>query len=134
MKGSHWHWYNMKKRFCFLQEKVLSFGPNRTVEVRSNNSAEPNVWSVTNSLTNGNRHLYNYRYVIIYLPETWFKLVQRATKIEYGNSLRHIFDPESHRSLTALNYWKKKMMQWGEKSNFAEQSWFLCVKCIRYLV
>ena len=37
----------MKKRFCFLQEKVLSFGPNRTVEVRSNSAAEPNVWLVT---------------------------------------------------------------------------------------
>ena len=82
------------------------------------------------SMTNRNCHLYNYRYVNIYLPETWFKLVQRATKIEYENSLRHIFDPESHRSLTALNYWKKKMMQWGEKSNFAEQSWFLCVKYV----
>ena len=30
-----------------LQKKVLPFGPNRTVEVRPNSSAEPNVWSVT---------------------------------------------------------------------------------------
>ena len=33
--------------FCVLQKKVLSFGPNRTVEVRLNSSAEPNVWSIT---------------------------------------------------------------------------------------
>ena len=35
------------KKFCVLQKKVLSFGPNRTVEVRPNSSAEPNVQSVT---------------------------------------------------------------------------------------
>ena len=35
------------KKFCVLQKKVLSFGPNRTVEVRPNSSAEPNVRSVT---------------------------------------------------------------------------------------
>jgi hypothetical protein len=38
---------NMKKKFCVLQKKVQSFGPNRSVEVRPNGSAEPNVWSVT---------------------------------------------------------------------------------------
>ena len=27
---------NRKKEFCVLQKKVLSFGPNRTVEVRPN--------------------------------------------------------------------------------------------------
>jgi hypothetical protein len=36
-----------KKKFCVLQKKVLSFGPNRTLEVRPNSSAEPNVRSVT---------------------------------------------------------------------------------------
>ena len=36
-----------KKKFCVLQKKVLSFGPNRTVEVRPNSSAEPNVRSIT---------------------------------------------------------------------------------------
>ena len=30
-----------------IQKKVLSFGPNRTVEVRPNSSAEPSVRSVT---------------------------------------------------------------------------------------
>ena len=39
---------NTKKKFCVLQKKVLSFGPNRTVEVWPNISAEPNVQSVTN--------------------------------------------------------------------------------------
>ena len=38
---------NKKKRFCVLQKKVLSFGPNRTVEVLPNSSAEPNVRSFT---------------------------------------------------------------------------------------
>ena len=37
----------MKKRFCVLQKKVLSFGPNRTVKVRPNSSTEPNVRSIT---------------------------------------------------------------------------------------
>jgi hypothetical protein len=36
-----------KKKFCVLQKKVLSFGPNRIVEVRPNSWAEPNVQSVT---------------------------------------------------------------------------------------
>ena len=40
---------NTKKKFCVLQKKVLSFGPNRTVEVRPNSSAEPNVRSVTSA-------------------------------------------------------------------------------------
>ena len=39
----------MKKKFCVLQKKVLSFGPNRTVEVRPNSSAEPNVRLITNT-------------------------------------------------------------------------------------
>ena len=39
---------NKKKKFCVLQKKVLSFGPNRTVEVRLNSSAKPKVRSVTN--------------------------------------------------------------------------------------
>jgi hypothetical protein len=39
-----------KKRFCVLQKKVLSFGPNRTVEVQPHCSAEPNVGSVTSWL------------------------------------------------------------------------------------
>ena len=34
----------IEKRFCALQKKVLSFGPNRTVEVWPNSSAETNVW------------------------------------------------------------------------------------------
>ena len=34
---------NMNKKFCVLQKKVLSFGPNRTVEVRTNSSAKPNT-------------------------------------------------------------------------------------------
>ena len=38
---------NTKKKFCVLQKKVLSFGPNRAVEVRPNSSAEPNVRSIT---------------------------------------------------------------------------------------
>ena len=37
----------IQKKVCVLQKKVLSFGPNRTVEVRRNSSAEPNVRSVT---------------------------------------------------------------------------------------
>ena len=37
----------IQKKFCVLQKKVLSFGPNRTVEVRPNSSAEPNVWLIT---------------------------------------------------------------------------------------
>ena len=41
--------FNTKKKFCVLQKKVLSFGPNRTVQVRPNSSAEPNVRSVTTS-------------------------------------------------------------------------------------
>ena len=41
--------YGKRKMFCVLQKKVLSFGPNRTVEVCLNGSAEPNIWSVTNS-------------------------------------------------------------------------------------
>ena len=28
--------YNMERKFCVLRKKVLSFGPNRTVEVRPN--------------------------------------------------------------------------------------------------
>ena len=36
----------MKKVLCSA-EKVLSFGPNRTVEVWPNSSAEPNVWLIT---------------------------------------------------------------------------------------
>ena len=44
----------MKKKFCVLQKKVLSFGPNRTVEVRLNSLAELNVWSVTKT---HNEHL-----------------------------------------------------------------------------
>ena len=36
------------KRFFVLQTKVLSFGPNRTVEVLPNSLAKPNVRSVTN--------------------------------------------------------------------------------------
>ena len=35
------------KKFCVLQKKVLSFWLNRTVEVRPNSSAKPNVRSVT---------------------------------------------------------------------------------------
>ena len=46
---------NTKKKFCVLQKKVLSFGPNRTVEVRPNSSAEPNVRSVTK------RHRYTWK-------------------------------------------------------------------------
>ena len=42
---------NMKKKFCVLQKKVLSFGRNRTVEVRLNSSAKPNVCSVTTKST-----------------------------------------------------------------------------------
>ena len=38
---------HVKEKFGVLQKKVLSFGPNRTVEVRPNSSAEPNVRSVT---------------------------------------------------------------------------------------
>ena len=38
----------IQKKFCVLQKKVLSFGPNRTVEVRPNSSAEPNVRWITN--------------------------------------------------------------------------------------
>ena len=38
-----------KKKFCVLQKKVLSFGPNRTVEVRPNSLAGPNIRSVTTS-------------------------------------------------------------------------------------
>ena len=30
-----------------MQKKVLSFEPNRTVEVWPKSSAEPNVWSIT---------------------------------------------------------------------------------------
>ena len=41
----------LKEKFGVLQKKVLSFGPNRTVEVRLNSSAEPNVRSVTNRET-----------------------------------------------------------------------------------
>ena len=37
----------IQKKFCVLQKKVLSFGPNRTVEVRPNSSAEPNVRLIT---------------------------------------------------------------------------------------
>ena len=37
----------MKKRFCVLQKKVLSFGPNPTVKVRPNSSTEPNARSIT---------------------------------------------------------------------------------------
>ena len=51
---------NMKKKFCVLK-KVLSFGPNRTVEVRLNSSAQPNVWSVT-----------SVRYI------KWFQLVSQS--------------------------------------------------------
>ena len=40
-------YYSEEKKFCVLQKKVLSFGPNGTVEVRPNSSAEPNIWSVT---------------------------------------------------------------------------------------
>ena len=36
-----------KKRFCVLQKKVLSFGPNRIVEVRPNSSAKPSVGLIT---------------------------------------------------------------------------------------
>ena len=43
---------NTKKKFCVLQKKILSFGPNCTVEVRPNSSAEPNVRSVTTLLSN----------------------------------------------------------------------------------
>ena len=39
--------YNMKKKFCVLQEKALSFGPNCTLEVWPNNSAKLNFQSVT---------------------------------------------------------------------------------------
>jgi hypothetical protein len=28
--------YNTKKKFCVMQKKILSFGPNRIVEVRPN--------------------------------------------------------------------------------------------------
>jgi hypothetical protein len=48
---------NTKKKFCVLQKKVLPFGPNRTVEVRPNSSAEPNFWSVT---TVQNKWKYNF--------------------------------------------------------------------------
>ena len=41
----------MKEKFGVLQKKVLSFGPNRTVEVQPNSSAEPNVRSVTTIYT-----------------------------------------------------------------------------------
>ena len=47
-----------KKKFCVLQKKVLSFGPNRTVEVQPNSSAEPNVRSITtNNLSGLNDHI-----------------------------------------------------------------------------
>ena len=46
--------------FCVLQKKVLSFGPNRTVEVRPNSLAEPNVWSITNSLVTLRQYLSQY--------------------------------------------------------------------------
>jgi hypothetical protein len=42
-----------EKKVCVLQEKVLSFGPNRTVEVRPNSLAEPNVRLVT--ITRGSK-------------------------------------------------------------------------------
>ena len=32
--------YDTKTKFCVLQKKVLSFGPNRTVEFQLNSSAE----------------------------------------------------------------------------------------------
>ena len=35
------------KEKIFLKKKVLSFGPNQTVEIWPNNSAKPNVRSVT---------------------------------------------------------------------------------------
>ena len=37
--------YSKEKNF--LKKKVLSFGPNQTVEIWPNNSAKPNVRSVT---------------------------------------------------------------------------------------
>ena len=43
--------YSKEKMFCVLQKKVLSFGPNRTVEVWQNSLAKPNVWSVTTNPT-----------------------------------------------------------------------------------
>ena len=53
-----------KKKFCVLQKKVLSFGPNRTVEVRPNSSAEPNVRSITRSQWHLAIHTYFGTYVI----------------------------------------------------------------------
>ena len=41
---------NTKKKFCVLQKNVLSFGPNRAVEVQPNSSAELNVRSVTTTV------------------------------------------------------------------------------------
>ena len=38
-----------EKISVFCRKKNLSFGPYRTVKVRSNNLAEPNVWLVTTS-------------------------------------------------------------------------------------
>jgi hypothetical protein len=50
MKGCHWHQMYYEKKFCVLQKKVLSFGLNRTVEVRSVTSATINWGQVTSVL------------------------------------------------------------------------------------
>ena len=41
------------KKYCVLQKKVLSFGPNHTVRVQTNISAKPNIRSVTNAPSPG---------------------------------------------------------------------------------
>ena len=41
-------WVIKKKKKMCSAEKILSFAPNRTVEVRLNSSAKPNVRSITN--------------------------------------------------------------------------------------
>ena len=54
------------KKFYVLQKKVLSVGPNRTVEVLPNSSAEPNVRSITKLYCQSN-NLWRFHKILWHL-------------------------------------------------------------------
>ena len=66
---------NTKKKFCVLQKKVLSFGPNRTVEVRPNWTFGWSLWDMRQSWP---YTLDLLRKKTLVWPVTSFSLPQRA--------------------------------------------------------
>ena len=72
--------------FCVLQKKVLSFGPNRTVEVWPNSSAEPKLQSVFTSNVVGLIQKDRKNETFVILHPNLFQKVLCITKVgQAGN-------------------------------------------------